>query len=362
MKFPVVKNLFRVPKRYFNSIQSPLNILFFGSDEFSIHSLRALNIIRLQEPSLLTRLQVVTRPAKSCGRYLSHLRDVPIVRASEEMGLSPVIRCDSSKDMLSHFLGSKEYNMIIAVSFGKLIPGKLISQMSYSLNVHPSLLPKYKGSSPIQYALLNNDKVTGVSVQTLHPSKFDHGEIVAQSSPMEIRQLLMKGTVSQFEENTPHKVSVMMDQLGLIGAELLTKVIKERLYTSQIKKSPYEESYAPKITTEMRRIHWQHDKGEDIVNRLEVLGPVFSFKETMPKKKKDKQLKRIIFTGLELCGKEYGLCQAGEFAYMEGEKCIVIRCADGKYLRCKGIQFEGFKEENCHQFMTSLGKRCGKLA
>ena len=96
------------------------------------------------------------------------------------------MRADTSQE-ITQLSEQYLFNLVIAVSYGRLIPSTFIQHCKYGgLNVHPSLLPKYSGSSPLQYALLNDDKFTGCTVQTLHPTKFDHGDIIIQSSEIPI--------------------------------------------------------------------------------------------------------------------------------------------------------------------------------
>lgn len=352
-------------KRFYSSENIPLNILFFGSDEFSIHSLTAMHRLK-QITSLVGKIQVVTRRPKWCGRQMSVLRYPPIVEAAEKLRLSSPILCDSRKDMLGlrEIAKNENYNMIIAVSFGKLIPAELLSSIKYSLNLHPSLLPRYKGASPIQYALLNQDDYTGVTVQTLHPSKFDHGSIVAETDPLKIDDLLAKGPISNFDLDTPIKTATLMDQLGLRGASLLKQVIMQQLYLKDQhvvrKNTGYEASYAPKIIPEMKHINWEKDTAEGLLNKLQVLGPIFAHKEVGNKDKKT-SLKRVIFHefNVSTLDKSNELQSPGHFMFDEDEKCIYVRCKDNKYLRVNQLQFEGFKIESAKQFDISLKKRCG---
>lgn len=354
-----------IGKRFYSTPNIPLNILFFGSDEFSIHSLTAMHQLQ-QVTSLVGKIQVVTRPPKWCGRQMSVLRYPPIVEAAKKLGLPSPISCDSRKDMLAlcEIAQNENYNMIIAVSFGKLIPAELLSAVNYSLNLHPSLLPRYKGASPIQYALLNEDEYTGVTVQTLHPSKFDHGSIVAESDPIKIDDLLAKGPISKFGSDIPIKTATLMDQLGLQGASLLRLVITQQLYRQEqhdVRKNIiFEPSYAPKIIPEMKHVNWKKDTAETLLNKLQVLGPVFSHKEVSNKGKKT-ILKRVILHefNVSTLDKSNELQSPGDFMFDEDENCIYVRCKDNKYLRVDKLQFAGFKVESAKQFDTSLKKRCG---
>lgn len=105
------------------------------------------------------------------------------------------------------------FDFLISASFGYLIPGSLINFCSKSLNFHPSLLPKYRGSSPIQHALYNNDEYTGVSIITIDPEHFDKGLILKhQKFPENIQQ------------DTYASLSV---KLAKLGGDCLVSVIKD---------------------------------------------------------------------------------------------------------------------------------------
>ncbi|CDF87549.1 BN860_08944g1_1 [Zygosaccharomyces bailii CLIB 213] len=339
-----------------------LNVLYFGSDEFSIHSLKALNDLK---GGAVSNIQVVTRPSKWCGRSKSVLKEVPIVKAARSLGMPEAITCDSRKEMLelNELIHQKHFNMVMAVSFGKLIPAELLARIPYSLNIHPSLLPKYKGASPIQYALLNNDEYTGVTIQTLHPCHFDQGAIVAQSSPLNLQDLLAKGTVSQFSEDYPRRTAILMDQLGLEGGSLLKKVISDKLYLqSDVYQPPYEPSYAPKITSQMKRLDWLKDSARTALNKLETLGPLYAFKEVEVSKTKktmdEVSLKRVIFHRFHVIRTQNWGLTPGQFTYHDTTKSLYVQCHEGA-LQLHDLQFEGYKIENAKQFMASLRKRCG---
>ncbi|CDH09304.1 related to Methionyl-tRNA formyltransferase,mitochondrial [Zygosaccharomyces bailii ISA1307] len=339
-----------------------LNVLYFGSDEFSIHSLKALNDLK---GGPVSNIQVVTRPSKWCGRSKSVLKEVPIVKAARSLGMPEAITCDSRKEMLelNELVHQKHFNMVMAVSFGKLIPAELLAGVPYSLNIHPSLLPRYKGASPIQHALLNDDEYTGVTIQTLHPCHFDQGAIVAQSPPLNLQDLLAKGTVSQFSESYPRRTAILMDQLGLEGGSLLEKVISDKLYVHPgVYQPPYEPSYAPKITSQMKRLDWLKDSAKIALNKLETLGPLYAFKEIEARKnmktKDEVSLKRVIFHRFHVIPAQNWGLTPGQFTYHDTTKSLYVQCHEGA-LQLHDLQFEGYKIENAKQFMASLRKRCG---
>ena len=291
---------------------SPLRILFCGADDFSIPSLRAIDHERRSNPSLIESIDVVCRPDKRTGRGLKNIRQgqltlhhrrqmrltrppAPIKPVAKELHLQ-LHEIDSSATW-----SSPDYvNLIIAVSFGLLIPACAINAARYGgLNLHPSLLPDLRGSSPIHYTLLLNRKHTGLTLQTLHPTKFDHGKILAQTP--------FPG-ISVPEEATP---SSLIQCLAPIGAQMLVESLRNRVFAPPVTSVPALTSsdlhkltngagpaVAKKMTTEDRRIDWSTMKALDIRTRLRVFGSLWD-DVTFSRVTGTAEQKRIVFTRLD---------------------------------------------------------------
>lgn len=148
---------------------------FFGSDEFSITVLE-----ELMKAGYFPAL-IITVPDQPKGRGLI-LTSPPIKSFAEKHGI-PILQPFDLKDPDFHFqLSTFNLELFIVASYGKIIP-KLVLDIPAKgvLNVHPSLLPKFRGSSPIQSAILNDEKNTGVTIMQMD-EKMDHGPIVAQKN------------------------------------------------------------------------------------------------------------------------------------------------------------------------------------
>lgn len=323
----------------------PLKVAFFGSDEFSIFSLRKL--LQLKESGIVDAVDVVAKHPKYSGRDLKELTDVPIATVACQLGL-PVVRAESNAEI--NELAGNHYSMAIAVSYGKLIPKKFLQSVPYSLNLHPSLLPRYSGASPLQFALLNNDKQTGVTVQTLHPTEFDRGAIVAQRGGIEIRR--------------DETLQSLRDRCAVEGADLLGEVITKGLYKDPSFKPVYEYSYASKITPQMSQIDWGHSS-DGIVRRYNTLGPLFTFKEIKMKKRRKPlvhEFRRVILSDIsrvEPQPQDLDLKTPGEFKLQDDK--VIVRASDG-FIAVKTLQLEFEKKEDATKFMTSLPKRAGATA
>jgi len=149
-----------------------MKIVFFGSDAFSIKALEAC-LHSGMELSL-----VVTTPPQKKGRGLK-LESSEIFDYCQTKGL-PVMEYPTLREAkVGEALLALRPDIFVVASYGKLIPQNLLEIPKYRLNVHPSLLPKYRGSAPIHWPILNGDKETGVSIIDI-AEKLDAGDIYCQ--------------------------------------------------------------------------------------------------------------------------------------------------------------------------------------
>jgi methionyl-tRNA formyltransferase len=150
-----------------------MKIVFFGSDAFSIKALEACLHSAGMELAL-----VVTTPAKKKGRGLK-LESSQIFDYCQAKNL-PVVEYPTLRDpKVAQELLAPRPDIFVVASYGKLIPNNLLEIPKYRLNVHPSLLPKYRGSAPIHWPILNGDKETGVTILDI-AEKLDAGDIYYQ--------------------------------------------------------------------------------------------------------------------------------------------------------------------------------------
>ncbi|ODV94408.1 hypothetical protein PACTADRAFT_86582 [Pachysolen tannophilus NRRL Y-2460] len=330
-----------------------LKIAFFGSDQFSIKSLQYLLELQQRKPEIISAIDVITRHPKYAGRHNKQLIDVPIATSEIVENLN-IHRADSGQDILNLLkLNQNRYNLIVAVSYGKLIPAEFIMQCKYGgLNVHPSLLPRYSGASPLQYSLLNNDEFTGVTLQTLHPTEFDKGDIILQQDCVKI------------DKNETLKT--LTDKLAEIGGQLLSKAIEEKLFISPKKIIPkYEYSYAPRLKSITKKIKWNEFNAFDIFRRFNTLGPLYTFifSHIIKKNKELKSFKRVILNDIALIKNEdvnNQFVKVGEFKLNNHDGRLLVNTKNG-LIGVGKIKFEGFAEETPVQFINSLKKRCGNV-
>jgi len=146
-------------------------IIFIGTSEFAVPALKSL---LKNNYNIIT---VITSPDKPVGRK-QEIAPTPIKRLTEEYKL-PVLQPENILNIKSKILNLKP-DLIIVSSYGKIIPKSILDiPLLKSLNIHPSFLPKHRGASPIQTAILNGDKKTGITI-ILMDEKMDHGPIISQ--------------------------------------------------------------------------------------------------------------------------------------------------------------------------------------
>ncbi|PSK34380.1 methionyl-tRNA formyltransferase [Elsinoe australis] len=242
----------------------PLRILFCGSDEFSIYSLFALYKL----PSdIVSSIEVVCKTPQRTGRGLKHLTHPLIKDAATRISL-PVHQIST----FTSWTPPRPIDLIIAVSFGLLVPPRILSHARYGgLNVHPSFLPDLYGPAPVHWAMLHRDAHSGVTLQTLHPSKFDQGEVVDQT-PRPGMELSYKASGKEGRNALVRNI----DKLGLVGAEMLRENLAEGRFLERRKVGNGPEigevRHARKLVSEDRRLKVREWSAKEVLVRDMVLG------------------------------------------------------------------------------------------
>lgn len=179
---------------------TPIKFVFFGTPQFAVEVLD-----ELEKSGLLPSL-VVTAPDKPRGRKL--IITPPEVKAWAQKRNIPVLQPEKLDS--SFALPDSSFDVFLVVAYGKIIPKSILEIPKHgTLNVHPSLLPRLRGASPIQSAILTEDK-TGVSIMLLD-EEMDHGPIVAQKE--------------YACEKWPPKASELEIALAKLGGEMLAEIL-----------------------------------------------------------------------------------------------------------------------------------------
>jgi len=179
--------------------------IFFGTPRFAVYTLQSL-----EEAGILPDV-VVTAPDKPAGRGLQ-LKEPPVKEwalARDIPVLQPANLKEESEAM--NLIRNSEWDIFIVSAYGKLLPKDILALPKYgTLNVHPSLLPRFRGASPIESQILADERETGVTIM-LMDEEMDHGPILAQASVT--------------PEEWPLKARVLEEMLATIGGELLAETL-----------------------------------------------------------------------------------------------------------------------------------------
>jgi methionyl-tRNA formyltransferase len=237
-----------------------LRIIFLGTAELSCASLQAL-----AGDAKFQIAAVVTQPDKPKGRELKP-QPSPVKSLALRLGL-PVLQPERARDeKFIAELRALQPGLIVAVAYGQILPPAVLDLPRHGcLNVHTSLLPKYRGAAPIQWAIANGDTETGLTIMKMDVG-LDTGDIIA-----------MRRTPIQPEDNS----ATLHDRLAQLGAELLVQTIPD--YVAG-KNRPMPQpargaSHAAKIRKGDGRIDWNLP-ARTIWNRLRAFTPwpgVFTF-------------------------------------------------------------------------------------
>lgn len=217
-----------------------IKIIFFGTPAFSEHCLKALCADGTYEVTL-----VVTNPDRPSGRG-QKISESPVKKFALSQKI-PVITPDSIKKDISDFIEeAKQYGPFdvgVVVAFGQILPEKVLNlPRNGCINVHASLLPKWRGAAPIQRSIMEGDTKTGVGLMQMETG-LDTGPVYSES------KCLISDTTT---------ASILHDQLADLGSQLLTSDLK-LIVEKKLKAVPQSENavtYAKKITNEESFIDW----------------------------------------------------------------------------------------------------------
>lgn len=242
-----------------------LNIVFMGTPDFAKESLKAIyeaghNI-----------LAVVTNPDKPKGRGMK-LIPSPVKEYALEKNLKiyQPLKVRNNIEFLDKIKNLKP-DVICVVAYGKILPKELLDIPRLGcINVHGSLLPQYRGAAPIQWAVLNGDKETGITTMYM-----DVG--------MDTGDMVLKEKVEIGENETTGE---LWDRLSKIGANLLVKTLKQiEEGTAPREKQGENFTLAPMLSKEMAKINWDEMDAIKIKNLVRGLNPIMGAYSNLDGKK-----------------------------------------------------------------------------
>lgn len=293
-----------------------MRVIFFGSDDFAATCLKQLNTI----------VGCVTQPDTRQGRGM-RLALSPIREIALEKGIPCFQPSSLKEESLIQQLKALQADIFVVVAYGKILTQEVLNiPKIFCVNVHGSLLPKYRGAAPINWAILNGENQTGVTIQKMALG-LDAGDIINQ-------QMVTIG---------PQETSIQLrDRMAQAGVELLVRTLNE-IDVGKYRLIPQQESqvtYAPKLTKEMGRIDW-NKSAQEIHNQIRGLQPwpgAFTHYE-------GKLLKILEAQPSQ----PPGLRRAGSLVDI-GKQGIVIACGQGGLL-VKRLQLEAGKPVSAYDFI-----------
>jgi methionyl-tRNA formyltransferase len=309
------------------------SLIFAGTPRFAVPTLE-----RLVESGFPVRL-VVTQPDKPRGRGME-LAASPVKQSALKLGL-PVLQPEKIKtnEEFRAQLSALAPDAIIVVGYGRIIPQWMIDLPRFgNLNLHASLLPKYRGAAPIQWAIANGESVTGVTIMRIDAG-LDTGDILLQ------RELAIEG------EDT---AETLAPRLASIGADLMVEALRG-LDARQISSKPQDHSratLAPILTKQDGQIDF-HRTAAEIRNRLRGFQPWPGAFTTFRGKNLHIWSAKVVPE--EIITREL---QPGELS-SEGE-LIAVGCGHHSALELLEVQIEGKKRMPARDFVNGYRPFAGE--
>ncbi|KZC06067.1 Methionyl-tRNA formyltransferase, mitochondrial [Dufourea novaeangliae] len=240
------------------------------------------------------------------------------------------------------------FHIGIVVSFGRLIPTKIIKLFPLGmLNVHGSLLPKWRGAAPIIYSLINGDHQTGITIMKIKPKKFDTGEIVLQ------KQI----NISEHET-----LPELYTKLAKLGADALTEIFEDLSQALQFTKPQNEvdATYAPKITSSIALVKWDEMSAKIVYNLHRALLGLYP----LSTKFQDKTVKlHDITIAEESITRKLDGEMPGTVIYDRISDALIIKCAGNSCISVKKLIIQGKSVMKARDFNNGFiaGKKESKI-
>ena len=299
-------------------------LIFMGTPDFSAAVLNGL-----LDDSNYDVLAVVTQPDRAVGRK-KEIKMTPVkeVALAHNLPVYQPEKMSGSEEMAE--LMTLGADGIVTAAFGQFLPTKLLDSVDFAVNVHASLLPKYRGGAPIHYAIINGEQEAGVTIMEV-VKKMDAGDMIAKAS-----------TPITDDDN----VGTMFEKLAVIGRDLLLRTLPDYI-AGNIKPEPQDESkatFSPNITPEEERIDW-NKSARDVFNHIRGLYP-WPVAHTLLDGKRFKIYEATLAEG-------HG--KPGEIIE-KGKKSLVVATGDGA-ISLKTVQPAGKPRMSVVDFLNGVGRK-----
>jgi methionyl-tRNA formyltransferase len=301
---------------------APLRIIFCGTPEFAVPSLR-----RLAERPEFSVEAVITQPDRPRGRG-RHVSSSPVKEAALEIGLHVYQPETIKSESAQEFLKRVAPDAVVIIAYGQIIPARLLTIPRLGwLNLHASLLPRYRGAAPIHWAIVNGETITGLTTMQI-----DAG--------MDTGPTLLRHEVEIEPDETAPELAARMSAIGavLIAESLL------RFDHGEISLAPQDAknaSYAPILKKEDGRIDWDLP-AHQIYNRMRGFTP-WPGAYTMFREQTCQ-----LWGTPAAPSTEWRNFATGEIIQTTTDLYVI--CGEGTCLRLEAVQIEGRKKISARQF------------
>ncbi|MEE8160287.1 MAG: methionyl-tRNA formyltransferase [Acidobacteriota bacterium] len=316
-----------------------MRVVFLGTPEFAVPSLEAL----LNVPQQCKVVGVMTQPDRPAGR--GQRLTAPPVKLLADRHDVPVFQADRLRGNLEalEFLRSREPDLNVVVAFGQILTSEFFDYPSLgTLNVHASLLPKYRGAAPVIHALINGETLSGVTIMKIDEG-MDTGDILSQLT-VPVTEDMPAGALAQV--------------LASSGADLLIETIPGYA-KGEIQLRPQEHAqstYAPRIKKEESRINWKQPAAT-VHNLVRALNPwPTAFTEFRGEKLRIWRTKKRS----QVMSRSSSRSQPGQLLTVEkGE--IAVQCGDSTSLCLIELQLPNRRRVSAGDFVNGVRLKVGEV-
>lgn len=307
-----------------------MRVIFMGTPDFAKESLEAIYNAKNEI------LAVITNQDKPKGRGMKMI-PTPVKEFALEKELK-IFQPEKVKNNTDFINEIKKLNpdIICVVAYGKILPKEILEIPKLGcINVHASLLPKYRGAAPIQWAILNGDKTTGVTTMYM-----DEG--------MDTGDMILKKEVEIADNETTGE---LWDRLSKIGGELLVETLEQiQSGTAPREKQGEDFTVAPMLNKEMAKIDWDNKSATEIKNLIRGLNPIMGAYSYLNGKKL-KFWKVDIANSLNIIvDNDIDIIKNGTVLVSNEKDGLYIKAKDG-IIRVLEIQGENAKRMNINDYL-----------
>jgi methionyl-tRNA formyltransferase len=307
-----------------------LRIAFFGTPAFAVPTLQRLL------GSDHDVVGVVTQPDRPRGRG-QHVSDAPVKSLALERGLPILQPARLSRELFGEPFRQWRSDLAVVAAYGRILPEWLLQVPPLGMvNVHASLLPKYRGAAPVHRAVIAGERETGVTIMRVVKA-LDAGPMIARA-----RRPIGPDESSEIVER----------ELAMLGGNLLVSVLDD-FASGAVTETPQidaDATYAPRLTKEEGRINWSQSAAE-LHNRVRGLRPwptAYTFLAD----------RRLVIHRARLSTAAVGPAPAG--GVVATNEAITVACGDGHGLDLIDVQLEGRRVMNARDFLAGHARLTGQ--